>query len=151
MELTVSTNPDPSDNAGWTTFFNQGGGANLVFDYAKYYAGEGGIWSPNLEAGNTIYICNGHMSGNMWSWLADKAAQDGGFPVIVPVIEDIKLNQGRVIQGFAYYVIDGVIAHGQEGHTIHGYFRYIENVNAEQAQGQLGLFGIRLSSGALIP
>lgn len=151
VSFELSTMPDPTDKCGWTTFFRSGGGSNLVFRYARFYAGEGGTPSPNIMAGHKIKIYNGNMSGNMWRWLANKAAQPGGFSVIVPVIESIKFTQKRKILGFANYVITAVEAVGQDGHTMHGYFRYIENVDAAEAQGQLGLFGIRLSNAALIP
>ncbi|RLA90200.1 MAG: hypothetical protein DRG58_02730 [Deltaproteobacteria bacterium] len=151
VNFDLSTQPAPNDNCGWTTFFNQGGGSNLVFNYAKYYAGEGGTPSPDVMAGHKIKLYNGNMSGNMWHWLADKAAQPGGFSVIVPVIEEADFVQEEKILGFANYVITAVDAVGRGGHTLHGYFRYIENVNAKEAKGQLGLFGIRLSNAALIP
>jgi Flp pilus assembly protein TadG len=107
---------DSEDNSGWSTFFDPGGGNNLVISYAT-----GEIPIPSVKVGDELRVYNGNMSNNLFNYIRNKVQENGGeWRVVVPIVEGDKFIQYLKVVGFATLVITSAAT--APAKTISGYF-----------------------------
>lgn len=107
---------DGEDNSGWSTFFDPGGGNNLVIDYAT-----GEIPIPAVKVGDELRVYNGNMSNTLFNYIKDKVQENGGeWRVVLPIVAGDKFIQYLKVVGFATMVITNATPAPDK--TISGYF-----------------------------
>ena len=113
---TLTFHSDHDDNSGWSTFFTQGGGNNLVRDYV-----EGTIPSPPIKVGDELRVYNGNMSNHIFTYLQSRVDAGGGqYKVTLPIADGEKFIQTMEVVGFATFVITR--ARRAPHKTLEGYF-----------------------------